>query len=313
MRSIGYSLAISVLLSVMGLVASTGCLDRESDDELDIVVVSIAPQKEMVSRILGPEIEIVVMVPENMEPHTYSPTPGQLLKVADADLYFAVGSGIEFEETNLNTLEETGSHMKVVDISQGIDVISFDDHLGHEGHEEEEDHEDDGHGHGGTDPHIWLDPANMETMADNVLKALEEEDPDNAEKYRSNHEKYLEDLKATQTKIEEMLEPYSDRRFLTYHPAWGYFGDAFDLIQISVEEGGKEPGPQGIAALIEQANDENISVVFVEPQFDSSSAEQIAEAIGGEVVSVDPLAADYMENLERVAQNMVEGFGGSIE
>ncbi len=102
-------------------------------------------------------------------------------------------------------------------------------------------------------------------------------------------------------------------KFLTYHPAWGYFADAFDLIQLSVEEGGKEPGPQGVASLIDQARDENITVVFVEPQFDTSSASQIANAIGGKVVTVDPLSSDYMENLRIVAEKMREGFGGSIE
>jgi zinc transport system substrate-binding protein len=81
-------------------------------------------------------------------------------------------------------------------------------------------------------------------------------------------------------------------------------------VQIAVEEDGKAPGPQGIASLIEQAEHDNITVVFAEPQFDSSSAQQIADAIGGSVVKVDPLAVDYQTNLKDIAQKMVDGFTG---
>ncbi|MBN1538757.1 MAG: zinc ABC transporter substrate-binding protein, partial [Candidatus Thermoplasmatota archaeon] len=73
-------------------------------------------------------------------------------------------------------------------------------------------------------------------------------------------------------------------------------------------EGGKEPGPQGIALLIEQARDNNITVVFVEPQFDTSTAGQIADAIGGKVVAVNPLAMDYTDNILKVTEDLVEGF-----
>ena len=141
----------------------------------------------------------------------------------------------------------------------------------------------------------------MSIMADTVLNALVDEDPDNEELYRENHAGYIEELNNTIGRIEKKLGPHEDERFLTYHPAWGYFGDAFDLIQISIEDEGKKPGPQGISAIIDQAEEYNITVIFVSSQFDSSSAEEIAREIGGEVVEVDSLAENYMENLEYVA------------
>ncbi len=308
MKSLKLVLSISLMITASSFLLISGCLDEKEDNILDLIVVSIGPQKQMVKSIVGEDVNVVVMVPENMDPHTYSPTPSQLLKVSRADIYFKVGSGVEFEETNMDTLKETGSHMKVVDLSEGIDVVSFEDHQGSQ--ENTDTHDDDHHG---TDPHIWLDPKNMKKMADNVLKALEAEDPDNAGSFRSNHEAYITELDDLLSDIEEDLEPFSNMKFLTYHPAWGYFADAFDLIQLSVEEDGKEPGPQGVASLIDQAREENITVVFVEPQFDTSSASQIANAIGGKVVTVDPLSSDYMENLRIVADKMREGFGGSIE
>jgi zinc transport system substrate-binding protein len=292
---------VLILFGVSSMVLTSGCLVSDRSEELDLVVVSIAPQKEVVEKIAGEDIEVVVMVPENVDPHIYSPTTGQLLKVSDADIYFELGSGIEFEELNMDTLKETNSAMKVFKMSEGVPTVSFEDH-GIDGVEEDE------HDHEGTDPHIWLDPLNMKIMAENVLDALIEEDPDNEGKYQTNYMDYVSSIDTKIQDIKDLLLPYANRSFLSYHPAWGYFADAFELVQIAVEDEGKEPGPQGIAKLIQQAKDENVTVVFVELQFDTSSAEQIADAIDGSVVRVDPLASDYLGNLWVTAQKMADAF-----
>ncbi|MGA1792998.1 MAG: metal ABC transporter solute-binding protein, Zn/Mn family [Thermoplasmatota archaeon] len=295
---------IGVFLLTTSIVLLTGCLDTGRTDDLDLVVVSIAPQEEVVKRIAGEGIEVVVMVPQNMDPHTYSPTPSQLLKVAKADIYFMVGSGVEFEIINMDTIKETNPEMTIVDMSEGIDVVSFEDH-GIE-HEHEDGGDDD---HTGTDPHIWLDPANMVIMADTVLAALISADPDREAVYRDNSAPYYLDLEAMTVEIHQGLSPFEGRKFLSYHPAWGYFADAFNITQLTVKEEGKEPGPQGVASLIDQARENNIKVVFVEPQFDTSVARQIAEAIEGRVVTVDPLASDYIDNLREVAEKIADAFG----
>lgn len=298
------------MISLMGLVIAAsamlaGCIEDEKSDALDIVIVSIAPQKEMLESILGADVEVLLMVPENMDPHQYSPTPSQLLKVASADVYFTVGSGIEFEELNLATIKETNPDMEVVDLSFGIDIVSFEDHKG------DHDHEDDSvfevHTTEGTDPHIWLSPYNMKIMAENVLNFLEEEGYDDIDFFRENAFTYQERIDSMIDEIDEMLENSTLESFMTYHAAWGYFADAFGLEQIPVESEGKEPGPQGVADLIEQAKEENITVFLVEPQFDSSSARQIADEIGGSVITADPLAYNYIDALIEIAGKMTGG------
>jgi zinc transport system substrate-binding protein len=94
-------------------------------------------------------------------------------------------------------------------------------------------------------------------------------------------------------------------KFMVFHPSWGYFARDYGLTQISVEEEGKQPTAAGIAALVEQARTENIRVVFVSPQFDTQSAEAIAEVIGGEVVPIDPLAQDYIDNMSVILEKLV--------
>ncbi len=306
MKKKGTILAMAALVATFSMVMAAGCLDDdEKEDGIDTVVVSILPQKEMVESIAGNDIEVIVMIPDGQSPHSYSPTPGQLIDLADADLYFKVGSGVEFEVTHMDTLKEANTDMKVVDTSEGITIKSFDEHHGAHDHDHEE--EDDHDHEGGTDPHIWLSPSNMKKMADNVLDALIEEDPDGEADYKANHDSYISTLNDAISFMEGKLGPHEDEAFLVYHPAWGYFGDEFDLVMLSIEEEGKAPGPQGVAAIIEQAQEHNITVVFVSPQFDSSSAETIADEIGGEVVSVNPLAVDYIENLKTVATRMEAG------
>jgi zinc transport system substrate-binding protein len=93
---------------------------------------------------------------------------------------------------------------------------------------------------------------------------------------------------------------------MVFHPAWGYFADNYGLTQVAIEHEGKQPGARGLAALIDQAKQANIKVVFVQPQFDKRQARQVAQAIGGAVVAVDPLAADYVDNLRRVGRQFAK-------
>ena len=93
---------------------------------------------------------------------------------------------------------------------------------------------------------------------------------------------------------------------MVYHPAFGYFADEYDLTMLPVEAEGKEPTPAGLQHLIEQAKEHDIRVVFAEPQFNPQSARVIADAIGGRVVLIDPLARGYIENMSTLLNEMVQ-------
>lgn len=103
-----------------------------------------------------------------------------------------------------------------------------------------------------------------------------------------------------------MVRDLPNRSFLVFHPAWGYFADTYGLIQVPIEKEGKEPGARALVALIEQAKREDVKAIFVQPQFSATSAEQVARAIGGRVVPIDPLSPDYADNLRAVARQIAE-------
>jgi len=94
-------------------------------------------------------------------------------------------------------------------------------------------------------------------------------------------------------------------KFMVFHPAWGYFAKAYDLVQVPIEVEGKEPKPAQLNELIKLAKKEKITVIFAQPQFSARSAETIAKEIGGEVVMADDLAADWAENLRDQARRFV--------
>ncbi len=287
-------LALLSLLSLLSC-ATAGCGGDGGggDPEGLDVVVSIEPQRWLVERVGGDRVRVTAMVPPGQSPHGYEPVPGQLVEVARADLYLAVGTGVEFEITHLAALKEQAPRMTVVETAADVRLRTW-------AHECDHDHDHD-HDHGVQDPHVWLAPANLRTMAGQVLDALATADPAGAEGYRQRAMALDAELDALDGELRTRLAPRRGAAFLVVHPSWGYFADAYGLRQLAVEQGGQQPGPAGLAAVIDQARREGVDTVFVAPQFDASSAQVIATEIGGLVVTADPLAGDVPAQLRALA------------
>ncbi len=143
-------------------------------------------------------------------------------------------------------------------------------------------------------------------MAQNICAGLVQVDPANQDYYEENRTDYLEQLAKLDSEITESLSEVENRRFIVFHPAWGYFARDYDLIQIAVEQDGKEPDIDYRIRLIEEAKEHDIRVVFLSPQYPTKSADVIAGEIGGRVVIIDPLAKDFIGNMRLVASAMKE-------
>jgi zinc transport system substrate-binding protein len=291
--------AVAMLMAV-ALLAS-GLLNGPPSlgDRID-AVVTIAPQQAMVEAIGGDHVSVTLMVPAGQDPHTYEPTSGQIRAVSSADVYFEVGSGVEFELTRMSTLREVNRGMAIVDCSRNMTLIE----------QGAPDHDDDadGHQHEGNDPHIWLSPPNLKQMARNVFDGLVAVDPDHSGDYEQNLQAYEERMDSLHENISAMLADYRGMKFMVFHPAWGYFAHEYGLVQTAIEQEGQEPGPVGISKIIDQAKQQNIHVIFVSPQIDSRGAQVIADEINGEVARADPLSTDIEAELLYLAQEMAKGF-----
>lgn len=258
------------------------------------IVVSIPPQREMVQRIAGPDARVSVMLPPGKSPETYSPTPAQIRQLGEADVYFSIG--LPFEQVLLGNVPETHPNLVVADMSAGIVRRALEE--GH-GDEEEEYHH---HHHGEPDPHVWMAPLLLAQMAENAAVTLYACDAERSPVYQRAAVQFRQEMEELDARLRAMLAPYAGRTLFVYHPAFGYFADAYDLKQEAVEQGGSSPTPRQMAALIASARAEGVQVIFVQPEFDQAKAEVIAEAIQGRVVRLNPLAEKVTENLLHIGE-----------
>ncbi|WP_305066345.1 metal ABC transporter solute-binding protein, Zn/Mn family [Methanoculleus sp.] len=285
-----FSLIAAAFIVLLLTAATAGCAGTEPQQDGRVVVaVTIPPEQEFVERIGGDHVRVILLVPPGADPHTYEPPPGVLAEVAEADMYAVVGSGIEFELAWQEKIAALNPDMLVVDCSSGVDLIST--------------------GEGGqqrTDPHIWLSPRNAKIMVENIREGLAEVDPANAEDYRRNADAYLEELDALDAEIAGALAESGVTKVMVYHSSWAYLARDYGFVEVPIEEEGKEPSPQRIEHLITQAKEEQIRVIFASPEHSTRSAEVIADEIGATVVTVSPLAKDYLANMRHVASAFAE-------
>jgi len=254
------------------------------------VFVSIPPQAFVVEWLAGDLVKVGVLLPPGASPATYEPTPKQMAALDQAQLYLQIGA--PFEGPVLEKVTVLMPDLQVVDcrVDVGLEPIGGDGH---------------DHGHGLLDPHIWLDPVRMRLIAATTAKALQDIIPDQS----SAIEDRLADLQAaideTDKRVARVLGPVAGNTLLVFHPAYGYFTRRYGLIQRAVEVDGKAPSARRLATIIEELQQQQVPALFVQPQFSRSTAERVAGALGCELVELDPLAGDYLANLEIMADRIV--------
>ena len=289
------------ILVFSGNACINGVPDQQNGQKQLIIVTSILPQADFIEHIGKDKVEVIVMIPPSANPATYEPTASQLKAVSSAGMYVKVGSGLLFEEVWLDRIISANPDMLVVDTSKGVTLMEMEEH--HHKDEENSRHNNDERS---MDPHIWLSPANAQIMVQNICEGLIWIDPANETYYEQNKEQYIHDLEVLDSTINQSLSGFKNRTFMVFHPSWGYFARDYNLTMIAVEIEGKEPSVSDMAHLIKTAKENDINVIFVQPQFSTKSAEVIAKEIGGSVIPVDPLAKDYLVNLHKVTNSFAQ-------
>ena len=261
------------------------------------VAVSIIPQKYFVDRIGGHLVNVEVMVPPGATPEQYEPKPKQMTAVSNSKIYFACG--VPFETIWLPRIEAANPKMLVVHTEKGIqkrqiESHSDENHAGHSGGAHDEDE--------AGDPHIWLSPPLVMLQARAIFTSLAARDPQNRQSYEANYRDFVSELVDLDLSIWRLFQSKRESvAFLVFHPAWGYFADAYGLTQVPVQVEGKEPRAKDLDSVIKRARELHIKTIFVQPQYSPQSAQTIADAIGGKLVYADDLAPDWAKNLRQVA------------
>lgn len=277
------------LIYILTLFILSACGNTTQKSEKPILTVTLEPLRYFTEAIAGDNYEVVSMVPKGSSPESYDPTPQQLVNLSKSQAYFRIGY-IGFEQAWMKKLEANCPNMKVYDTSKGIDLIRDKGHW----------HGDHFH-EGGVEPHVWNSIQNALIIADNIYQALCELDSTHQEDYQKRLDVLKQTIRQTDANVRTLLEN-ADSTFLIYHPALSYFARDYGLKQVSIEEGGKEPSPAQLKALIETSRNENVHTIFVQQEFDQRNAQLIANELGVNIVSINPLSYDWVKEMIRIAE-----------
>ncbi len=270
----------------------------------------------------GSRVEVFTLLPVGGDPHTFLPGARDVAQVADADVVFTVGLGLEGEWLHELVHNASADESKIVALGESVDPIEFtmvdmhddhgdedehghaededehghaedeegDDHEaeGHDDHSDEDGHE--GHAHGLLDPHFWFDPIRVKVAVNEVAARLSAIDPDNANVYFQNASEYGEQLDELHAWIQEQVatvEP--ERRLLvTSHDSFSYLAEAygFEIVGLVIPSLAThvEPSAEHIAGVVNVVREYDIPAVFGETTVSERLAQTIAEETGAELV-----------------------------
>jgi zinc transport system substrate-binding protein len=244
-----------------------------------LLAVSILPQAWFVSRIGGENVRTLVLAGPGQNPHSYEPTPRQINDLAKAQAWIL--SGAEFEITLHPKIESLFPALPIIDGTEGVTFRKLEEHG--------DDHD--------IDRHTWLGRKPAKILAAHIRDTLCAIDPEGAGQYAENYQILEGEIETEFAALRRELAPLWGRNVFVYHPSFGYFLDEFGLRQQAVETGGKSPGPRDLNRLIALAKQEKPAAIFIQSQFPVNAAKTVADAAGAELVSLDPLAPDWLANI----------------
>ncbi len=272
------------------------------------VICTIFPLTDIVGNLGGTRVEVTNLLPPGASPHTYEPTMEQAKAAAGADLFVFIGGGVDDWATGLAGAEsvpalEITAHMHGYLLEYNPLYLHGEDGAGPE---EDEAYDggpgpgiqggagslDHGHNHSSFDPHVWVDPVLVqEVIAPLITARLKAVDPGGADCYDRSLLEYQAELAKLHQEITDVTCGFTKRQFISYHSAWSYFAGRYGLQEAAAVEPfpGREPSARWLAQLVRLAEENQIDVLFAEPQLSQKSAAVLAEEINGRVLILDPL------------------------
>lgn len=272
---------IFCLLYIFILILLCGCATTDRNKtRKDVIAVSIVPQATFVKKVCGDKFDVITMIPPGASAETYEPTMKQMAEFEDSRIYFTIG--VPSEENSI--LPSVKSNTKTVSLHTEAEKLYPEISINNE-----------------RDPHIWLSPKRVIVMIDTIAEELAALSPENRDFFFKNAKDYKNELSGLEKEINDTLKDVKNRKFIAYHPAFGYFAEDFSLTMYALEEHGKEADAKRLSEISDLARKEKITTVFYQAEASGRQAEAFAEEIGGKAVCLDPLSADYTENLKKMA------------
>ncbi|MHA6260227.1 metal ABC transporter solute-binding protein, Zn/Mn family [Sporosarcina sp. CAU 1771] len=290
-----------LLFSFLTLLLLTACGNKDKEIKSDQLTIytTVYPLQYFTERIGGNSVNVKSIYPPGADEHTFDPTQQEMIMLADSDLFFYIGLGLEgFVEKAEKTL--SGQHVKLVATSKSI----TEDMLG-EGHDEEEDegHQDEDHHHSELDPHVWMSPILSDSLAFSIKEALIEAKPEMKAEFNKNFEALRDELLQLDRQFIDMATNAKQKTFFVSHSAFRYIADTYGLEQIAVAglNSQSEPSQKQLATLVEYAKERDIKYVLFEQNVNSKLTDVIRKEIGAQSLmlhNLGVLTTDDIKNNE---------------
>lgn len=309
MKKAWFIILTSILILFTAACGQKETLPQENNDEDKLTIyTTVYPLTYFTERIGGNLVQVESIYPTGSNEHTFDPTQKDMMNLADADLFFYIGMGLEgFVDNAKKTL--ANEQVKLIATSNSVsdeDLVQEEIHeeegTDEESHSNEDEdthaHEDedthanedkavenhDDHDHGDTDPHLWISPTISIKLAQSIRDSLIEQDPANEETYTKNFETLQTELEALDTKFQAMANNVPNKTFFVSHAAFGYLAGAYGLEQVAIAglNSQDEPSQKELTEIVELAKEKQIKTILFEQNVSSNLAKVIQSEVGAE-------------------------------
>jgi zinc transport system substrate-binding protein len=310
------ALAAGALL--LGACAPSASGAPAAGDDRPQVLASFYPLQYVTERVGGDLVQVSSLTPPGAEPHDVELSPRQVRSVSEVDLVVYL-SGFQ---TAVDEALAAREPERVVDAADVVDLLQADAHTHAEDEHADGEHADGEHSGDdahAVDPHFWLDPQRLATLAHPVADALAEVDPTNAETYSAAADRLADELADVDAAWTEGLATCERRVAVTSHEAYGYLADAYDVEQVGISglDPEAEPSPARLREIGDVVRTEGVTTLFTETLVNPKVAETLAADLGVTTAVLDPIesqadpAADYRAVMERNLEALRAGLGCS--
>lgn len=240
------------------------------------VVTTVAPITSITANIVGDRGQVIGIVPEGTNSHTFEPPPSAAQTLSDANVVFI--NGLQ--------LEEPTKELANANLSDGVPLVEIGDRT-----IDADQYRYDfsfPESEGKPNPHLWTDPTLVKVYADIIRETMIEVDPEGEPTYTENHAAFVELVGDFDVAVRTSLDtvPAENRKLITYHDAYAYFADTYGWTVVGAIQPADfgEPTPSEVVALIRQIDAEGVPAIFGSEVFPSPVLEQVANETGAEYV-----------------------------
>jgi len=289
-----FILVLSLFLPLAVLL--TACNEKQqvqtNSDQLTIYT-TVFPLQYFTEQIGGEFVNVETIYPPGADEHTFEPSQTDPITLADSDLFFPIGFGLEgFVENAKKTLKD-----------EQVSMIATAENLFHHEEEhddsEEEHHDESGHSHD-IDPHVWIDPLYAEEMSSVIKDALIEKMPEHEETFTQNFEKLAADLDELNSQFETVIQSAKQKQIIVTHAAFGYWEHRYGIEQTSISglSSSSEPSQRELETIISQADRDGLQYILFEQNVQSKLADVVKKEIGARALPIHNLGILTKENIE---------------